>query len=153
MIFPMTCHIGDSSSIRSLQSSCGTLEPATKARLSSESPKTRLLCSRKPEQADVKALSASRFCPWNIYKALCAYGVAGTFVREHELRTDLSKSERRELMSKAVSFGEEASSYLRSWSTLEMDILGGVANALFYQGMAEVCEEGQKDRALSDPSN
>ena len=98
----------------------------------------------KARASYVKALSASRFCPWNIYKALCAYGVAGTFLREHDLRTDLSKSERRELVSKAVSFGEEASSYLRSWSTLEMDILGGVANALFYQRMAEVCEEEQK---------
>jgi len=104
----------------------------------SNDSKEALSFFKKARMSYTKALAASKASPWLIYRALVTYGIAGTLVREHELSDELPNSERKLLISKALSRGEEASSCMRRWSLLETDMLGGVANALFYQRMAEL---------------
>lgn len=84
------------------------------------------------------SLSREKGRTWCIYTAFSRYGLAGSLVREVELRPDLSLKEKRKLAWKAFSLADKAFSELKKWSTREARIIAASTNSLFYQKLADL---------------
>lgn len=95
------------------------------------------------------AYEFAKHTSWDIYKAMSAHNIAGTFAKEATLQLEIKATV--ECLKKAVELGEDSLRWFRLWSPFESDFLGGSWIATFYQQLANRSEPSKR-RKLMDRS-
>lgn len=94
-----------------------------------------------------RAIEFAKHTSWNIYKAMSAHNLAGTFAKEATLRFE--RKEVAECLKKAVDLGEDSLRWFALWSPFEGDFLGGSWIATFYQQLANLSEPAKGRKFMS----
>ncbi len=94
-----------------------------------------------------RAYEFAKHTTWNIYKAMSAHNIAGTFAKEATLQLEVKSTV--ECLKKAVDLGERSLRWFRLWSPFEGDFLGGSWIATFYQQLANRSEPSKRKKLMN----
>lgn len=94
-----------------------------------------------------QAYECAKHTSWDIYKAMSAHNLAGTYAKEASLQ--LERKSVVEFLRRAVDLGEESLRWFSLWSPFEADFLGGSWIATFCQQLANYSESTKRKRLMN----